>query len=111
MAGFGRKFTAAAVAMSLCAIPTVAIGATPSAPAAPLSAPAASSSWLTLSAMTSSSSAATAAAADQYDGDRRAGFPPIASLAVILATIAAAIYILVKNDHGHVDLPIPVSPA
>jgi hypothetical protein len=111
MAGFGRKVTAAAVAMSLCAVPTVAIGATPSASGAPAAVSATSSSWLTLSAMTSSSSAATAAAAAQGDGDG-SGFPPIAPLVVILATIAAAVYILVKDDDGgHVNLPIPVSPA
>jgi hypothetical protein len=59
--------------------------------------------------MTSSSSAASSAAAAQ--GYERPGFPPIAPLLVILATIAAAIYIAVKDDDGgHVDLPLPASP-
>lgn len=98
MSGFGRKITAAAVAASLCVVPTAAIGATPAAtPAvAPQSATTPANPWLTLSAMTTSSSAASAAAAAQ--GDPGPGFPPIAPLAVILATIALAVYILVKDD-------------
>jgi len=112
MSGFGRKITAASIAVSLCAVPTAAIGAAP-APVA-LSQTAAATPvnpWLTLSAMTSSSSAAATAAAAQGDGEP--GFPPIAPLVVILATIAVAIYILVKDDDGghiDIDLPEPVSP-
>jgi len=102
MLGFGRKLTAAAVAMSLCAVPTVAIGATPAAPAAVPQASVQGNPWLTLSAMTTSSSATTAAVAGQ--GNDGPGFPPIAPLAVILATIAAAIYIAVNNGNGHVSV-------
>ena len=113
MSGFGRKITAAAVALSLCAVPTAAIGATPVAPVvvAQTVAPP-TSSWLTLSAMTTSSSAASAAAAQADEGGP--GFPPIAPLIVILATIAAAIYIAAKgsgNGEFHLRLPPPVSPA
>ena len=66
--------------------------------------------WLTMSAMSSSSSASTAAAAATaaQDGDYDRGFsaPPILPLAVILATLAVAIYLLVDDnpDHG------PLSP-
>lgn len=112
MSGFGRKITAAAVAMSLCAVPTAAIGAAPSAApvAASQSVAAPSNPWLTLSAMTTSSSAAAAAAAAQNDDGP--GFPPIPPLVVILATIAAAIYILAKgDDHNHLHIFQPISPA
>lgn len=110
MSGFGRKFTAAAIAVSLCAAPTAAIGAAPVAPvAATQSAAAPVSPWLTLSAMTTSSSAATTAAAAQgYDDGP--GWPPIAPLAVILATVAAMVYILVKDHNGHFHFQ-PLSPA
>ena len=107
MSGFGRKITAAAIAVSLCAVPTAAIGAAPS-PAAPPVAAAPTNPWLTLSAMTTSSSAATSATAAQgYDGG--SGFPPAVPLAVILATIAMAIYILTRDDDdGNLS---PISPA
>jgi hypothetical protein len=52
--------------------------------------------------MTTSSSAATAAAAAERD--ERPGFPPHSPLGVILATIAAAIYILVEDDHGRIAI-------
>lgn len=114
MSAFGRKITAAAVALSLCAVPTAAIAATPAPPAAATRVAATpASSWLALSAMTTSSSAASTAAAAQ-DYDDGPGFPPIAPLIVILATIAAAIYIAAKGDgNGEFDLnlPTPVSPA
>jgi hypothetical protein len=115
MSGFGRKITSAAIAVSLCTVPTVAIGAAPAAPAAAAQTSTAvpENPWLTLSAMTTSSSAAVAAAAAQ-DGRGGPGFPPVAPLAVILATIAAMVYILVKDNSGneiHLPLPIPVSPA
>lgn len=60
--------------------------------------------------MTISSSASSAAGAAQGDPDG-VRFPPIAPLAVILATIAANIYILIKNDDGDLDLEVPVSPS
>lgn len=109
MSGFGRKITAAAVAMSLCAVPTAAIGAAPIAPAA--SAPVAAapaSPWVALSAMTTGSSASSAALAAQGEGDP--GFPPIAPLVVILATIAVGVFILVKDDDDRLD-GIPISPS
>src|SRR5262245_4682692 len=112
MSGFGRKFTAAAVAISLCAVPSAAIATTQPASVATTTAAAVPvSPWLTLSALSGNASAATAAAAAQ--GDEGPGFPPIAPLVVILLTIAGAIYILAHNDHGHVrvNLPEPVSPS
>jgi len=48
--------------------------------------------------MTTSSSAASVAAAAQ--GEHGKGFPAIAPLAVILATIATGVYILLKDDDG-----------
>jgi CubicO group peptidase (beta-lactamase class C family) len=103
MSGFARKLTAAAIAMSLLAVPTGAIaGAAP-----PTAAPTASASpWVKLSAMTSTSSSAAAAAVQGEDGP---GFPPIAPLVVILGTIALAVYILTKDDDDE-DLGLPVSP-
>ena len=114
MSGLVRKLTAAAVAMSLVTIPTGTIAAVPAntVAAAPVVAAPPANSWLTLSAMTAnSSSAAAAAAAAQDDGGP--GFPPIAPLVVILATIGVAIWILVKGDNdGNLHLPTgtPVSP-
>ena len=114
MSGFGRKFTAAAIAMSLCAVPTAAVATTPAAPIASTQAAAVPASpWLTLSALTTGSSAATSAAvaAAAEDNDNGPGWPPIAPLVVILATIAAMVYILVKdNGHGGFHLT-PVSPS
>ena len=104
MSGIGRNITAAAAAISLCIVPTAAIAATPvaSAAAAPVAA-APVNPWLALSAMTTSSSAVSSAAAAQgEDGD---GGVPILPLAVILATIGVAVYILVKDDSSD-----PISP-
>jgi hypothetical protein len=104
MWGSGRKIAAAAVAFSLCAVPTAALGANPSvrAAAATPGATAPVSPWLTLSAMTTSSSAATTAALRHEEG--HAGFPPLPVLAVILATIAVAIWILVDDDDGRLGI-------
>jgi len=104
MMGFGRKITAAAIAFSLCAVPTAAIGASPTPAVAPVAA-APASPWLTLSAMTTSSSAATSAVAAQ-DGDGGPGFPPVVPLVIILATVALAIYILTKDDNDGDFSPI-----
>lgn len=107
MPGFTRKLTAAAIATSLLAVPTAGIAAAPAAARAPAAATTAANPWVALSAMTSSSSATTTAAAQDYDDGP--GFPPIAPLVVILATIALGVYILTKNDDDD-DLGIRVSP-
>jgi hypothetical protein len=107
MSGFGLKATAAAVAISLCVVPTAAIGASP-APAVPATSATATSPWVTLSALSANSSAATTAVALQDDDGP--GFPPIAPLVVILATIALAVYIAVKDDNDDLDFEFPVSP-
>jgi len=71
----------------------------PVAPAAPAVAPSSVSPWLTLSAMSGSTTAATAAAAAaQGEEDEGMGWPPLPVLAVILATIGVAIFILVDDD-------------
>jgi hypothetical protein len=69
--------------------------------------------WIALSAMSSSSSAAaavasTAAAQPDNSYNRGIGAPPWPALAVILATLALAIYILVDDDD---DGSVPVSPS
>ena len=112
MSAFSRSLTAAAVAASLCiGTTTAAIAASPT-PVAPVQTTAPTASpWLALSAMSSSSAASTAAAQD-YDGDGWSVAWP--ALAVILATIAVAIWIIVDDDDddGGLDLrPDPVSPA
>ena len=107
-----RKLTTIALALALCAVPTGAIAARPApaaAPAATTAASPAANPWLTLSAMTSSSASASAAAQGDYDD--RPGFPPLPVLAVILATIGVAIYILVADDDDDDDdIFFPISP-
>lgn len=110
MSGLMGKVTAAAVASALIAAPTASIAAAPVAPiaaAVPVSAtPSTANPWLALSAMTTSSSSAAAAAAaaqDYDDDDDGVGFPPLPVLAVILATIGVAIYILASDDDGDLD--------
>lgn len=112
MSTFVRALTAAGVAMALVAVPTGSIAAAPAAvpqPTAQQAGIAASANpWLALSAMTSSSSSAATAAAQ---GDNGVDFPPIAPLAVILGTIALAVWILAHDEGGHIDFnQEPVSP-
>ena len=107
-----RILTAAAAIVSLVGASTTAIAASPvrstvSAPAAT-----AAGSWGTLSAL-SGSSAATAALHDidrDHDHDGIGGISWL-SLAVILATIAAGIWIITRNDKDDLDFRIPpISP-
>jgi hypothetical protein len=107
MSSLMGKVIAAAVATSLVAVPTVTIAApiASAIPAAPTAAPPSTANpWLALSAMTTSSSSATAAAQGYDDDDDDGpGFPPLPVLAVILATIGVAIYILASDDDGDLD--------
>lgn len=96
MSGLTRKLTSAAVAAALTLVPAGAFASTPSPTAAPVTAIPAGNPWLTLSAMTSTSSTASAAALRHEEG--HAGFPPLVPLAIILATIAVAIWIAVDDD-------------
>ena len=113
MMGFSRKLTAIAIATALMAVPTGAIASsTPAPPVATQQAATttAANPWLTLSAMTTTSGAANAAALQDDGGP---GFPPLIPLAIILATIALAIWILVDDDDDDgLDLipEEPVSP-
>ena len=69
--------------------------------------------WLALSAMSTSSSASVAsAAAAQSDAAYDSGFsaPAWPALAVIVATLAFAIYLLVDDDDDD-DVDVPLSPA
>jgi hypothetical protein len=95
MSGLARKLTSAAVAAGLTLVPAGAFASPPAPSAAPAAATAANP-WLTLSAMTSTSSTASAAALRHEEG--HAGFPPLVPLAIILATIAVAIWIAVDDD-------------
>jgi hypothetical protein len=100
MSAFLRSFTAIALTLSLCSVSTVAVAAPTTTSTVPSSAPiiaAPSSPWLTLSALSNNSAAASAALAAQDDA--HPGFPPLAPLAVILATIAVGAYVAV-SDHG-----------
>ena len=112
MPGPVRMLIAATAALTLVAVPTGAIAADPVSapqPTAQQAATAASANpWLTLSAMTSNSSTAATAAAAQ--GETGPGFPPIASLTVILGTIALAVWILLHDEDGSVEFEQPVSP-
>ena len=113
MPNFADALAKAAIAVSLCTVSAAANASVSSTPAAQSSAnfvPAPSNQWLILSAMTTNSSAA-ANAADADQEDDRIGYPPIASLSVILATIATAVYILLRDDDGDLDLELPVSPS
>lgn len=97
MSGFVQKMTTAAVVAGLTLVPAGAFASTPAPAAAPVAATAAPTDpWLTLSAMTSTSSSASAAALRHEEG--HAGFPPLVPLAIILATIAVAIWIAVDDD-------------
>lgn len=113
MYGPARKITTAAIALALCTVPTGAIAAKAGAKGAESTAtavaPPASNPWITLSAMTSSSTAASSAAAQGYE-EEGVGFPPLPVLAVILATIGVAIYILVADDDDDDGIGIPISP-
>lgn len=105
-----RAFTVAISIVSLVGASSAAIAASPVR--ASVSAPAATAagSWGTLSVM-SGSSAATAAIQSDDDSRRRFGNISWLSLAVILATIAAAIYIITRDDNDDLDFNIPpISP-
>jgi hypothetical protein len=98
-----NKFTA-----SICAAALLMSSSAASAAAAPQSV----DPWLALSAMSSSSSAAVSStAAAQSDAAYESGFraPPWPALAVIIATLALAIYLLVDDDDD--DVNVPLSPA
>ena len=104
MSGFARKLTSAAVVAGLALVPAGAFATAPAPAAKPSAATTAPADpWLTLSAMTSTSSSATAAALRHEEG--HAGWPPVVPLAIILATIAVAIWIAVDDDDGDFDLP------
>ena len=105
-----RVFTVAAVIVSLVGASTTAIAASPVRSSVSAPAATAAGSWGTLSVMSGSSAAS---AALQSDGEGGGGFgsPSLLSLAVILATIAAAIWSVTRNDSGNLDFSnTPISP-
>jgi hypothetical protein len=112
MVGPMRKFTTIAVAASLMSVTTASIAATP----APAPAPATTTSqsvspWIALGAMNGSTTAASVATAQDYRDDRAgAGFPPLPVLAIILATLAVGIWILVQDNDDDDPIGQPISP-
>ena len=104
-----RVLTVAAVVVSMTVASTSAISAAPTG--ARVSAPAATAagSWGMLSMMTGSSAATAAIRSDGEEGGF--GHPALLSLAVILATIALAIYIVVKDNRNNNSANnTPISP-
>ena len=104
-----RALTVAAVVVSMTGASTSAIAAAPTG--ARVSAPAATAagSWGMLSMMTGSSSATAAIRSDGEEGGF--GHPALLSLAVILGTLALAIYILTKKRDKDLEFtPVPISP-
>ena len=83
-----------------------------SSSAASAAAPKAVDPWLALSAMSTSSATVASAAAVQSDAAHESNFrsPPWASLAVIAATLALAIYILI-DDEDDDGVETPISPS
>lgn len=94
------KLAGVAVALALLASPASVIASTRSV-AAP--AQSAASAWTTLSTMSSASSTSATLAAAQGDFGYRGRGIPIPVLAVWLATIGLAIWILVHDDDGDSD--------
>ena len=103
-----RAFTVAAVIVSMVAAPTLATAAAPASAAVSAPAATAAGSWGTLSMMTGSS-AATAAIGSDDDREGGFGHPALLSLAIILATLAAAIYIITKKRDKDLEFN-PLSP-
>ena len=105
-----RALTVAAVVVSMIGASTSAIAAAPTGARVSTSATTAAGSWGTLSMMTGSSAATAAIRADDDD---RGGFghPALLSLAVILGTLALAIYIITKKRDKDIEFtPVPISP-
>jgi hypothetical protein len=109
MPDFARNLAAASAAIALCSASAVATAssAATTSPAPIVSA--SSNPWITLSALTTGSAATSSAAVAQGEGN--VGDPPKEPLAVILATIATAVYILLDDDNDNLDVKLPVSPS
>lgn len=107
MPGIIRKITSAAAATALLVSPATALASSRTA----ASAPSASANWAMLSAMSSasSSSAALAAAQGDYAYRDNRGIP-LPVIAVLAATIGLAIWILVHDDDGDLDISDALSP-
>jgi hypothetical protein len=114
MRKFGKSFASAAVAASLVVSSTASVAAAmPPAAAAPQ---ASQASWLTLSMLTPTGAIGLAGAAAQPAADVPPPPPPpgyensnrtlpLPVIAIWLAEIALAVYILTKNHHGHFVFP------
>ena len=104
-----RALTVAAVVLSMIGASTSAIAAAPTGAPVSTSATTAAGSWGMLSMMTGSSAATAAIRSDGEEGGY--GHPALLSLAVILGTLALAIYILTrKRDKDLEFTPVPISP-
>ena len=111
-----RKIVAAAVSASLVFGSTEAAAASvsPSAPA-----PNPQASWLALSMLTPGGASGLGGAAVQLPPPDNAApphaygtvqTPPVPVIAIWLATLATAVYILTREHHGRVLFPSRISP-
>lgn len=111
------KLTAAAVAAALISSSAATAATTTAAPVPAPVAQTSQASWLTLSMLTPAGAiglggaVAQDAAADNppppppanYNGGP--SFPPLPVIAILLGTVALAIYIATRDKHGRVELP------
>ena len=121
--GLLRIASGAVVAALLCSS-TAGAAAANSGPSTATQAPAVQNGWTTLSMLTPAGSIGLAGAAVQ-PGPESSGPPPPAPppvygavpatpvpvIAIWLATVATAIYILTRNHHNRFFFPPPNSPA
>ena len=98
MSGKSRQFVAAVAAVVLSLSSTVAAAAT---------APAAANPWVALGAFSSSAASSAVSQSPVGEEARDSNGVPVLSLAVILATLATAAWIISQKDHHHGP---PVSP-
>ena len=104
-----RALTVAAVIVSMIGASTSAIAAAPTGAPVAASATTDAGSWGTLSMMTGSSAATAAMRSDGEEGGF--GHPALLSLAIILGTLALAIYIVTKKRDKDIEFtPVPISP-
>jgi len=110
MGGFGTRIVSGAAAFALLVSSAAGAASTPSSPA-----PQTQNGWVTLSMLTPNGAMGLAGSTAQPAPDTspvRADVPtpPIPVIAIWLATLAMAIYILTRDHHGRFSFPRPISP-